>query len=233
LKHARRRAAPAAVFAIAIAAILGGCGTTTNDGTHITSGSSPWVVGSGKSITATRQLDAFHALSVDGPLDVTVSIGSTSSATIEADDNLIPLIGTQVADGKLTISLASGLQTTNPLKVRLTTANLDSLAQKGASTIDFEAVSASALSVDVDEASTLRAGGRATSLALTVGGASTADLRNVSTEVATVHLDSASTAYVKASSSVGGECISASTLLVSGGAMIDVRSDVSSTVKAE
>ncbi len=231
--HTTRRRAAAALVGAALATVLGGCGTVINNETDIMAGSSPWVVGSGGTTSVTRQLESFDSISVDGPLNVTVSTGSAGSATITADDNLIGLIATRVADGRLTIELTAGLKTTHRLDVEVTTAGLNEIAQRGTSTVDFEAVSATELTVDVGAASTLRAGGRAETLTLTVGGASTADLRNVSTDRATVHVDAASTSHVRVSGTVSGDCMSASTLLVSGGALIDVRSDVSSTVKAE
>lgn len=217
-----------------IAATLAACGTTTtiND-SHTRIGSAPYIEGSGKMTTDTRQLGEFHALLVDTAISATVTIGSATSVAVTADDNLVGLILTDVQDGKLSIRINASLETRNDLKVLVTTPGLDSVAATDGSTLDYQNASAAELTVAVDNGSTVRAGGRVSSLILSVGNGSTGDLRNLSSDRASASVDNGSTARVKASQAVGGSCHNGSTLLVGGGAQISVESDISSTVKAE
>jgi hypothetical protein len=216
-----------------IATTLAACGTTTINDSHARIGSAPYIEGSGKMTTDTRQLGQFHALLVDTAISATVTIGSATSVAVTADDNLVGLILTEVQDGKLSIRINASLETRNDLKVLVTTPVLDSVAATDGSTLDYENASAAELTVAVDNGSTVRAGGRVSSLILSVGNGSTGDLRNLSSDRASASVDNGSTARVKASQAVGGSCHNGSTLLVGGGAQISVESDISSTVKAE
>jgi hypothetical protein len=229
--------APRRILALALTAViastLAACGSVTINGFHTQVGSAPFVDGSGKTTTETRQLGSFHALSVDTAITATVSIGSSSSVAVTADDNLVGLIVTEVRDGKLSVRIDGSLRTRNDLKVLVTTPGLDSVAVENGSTLDFENASASGLTVAVNNGSTLRAGGRVTSLTLSVNNGSTGDLRNLSSERVSAGVDNGSTAHVKASQTVDGSCHNGSTILVGGGATLNVESDISSTVRAE
>ncbi len=59
------------------------------------------VEGSGKIQTQTRALSGFNGIVLDLPAKLELRIGSTESVTIEADDNLLPLIETVVEKGVL------------------------------------------------------------------------------------------------------------------------------------
>ena len=59
------------------------------------------VAGSGMVKTETRQLAEFQSISVGYPADITIRQGDSESVRIEADDNLLPQLGTDVRDGTL------------------------------------------------------------------------------------------------------------------------------------
>lgn len=59
--------------------------------------------GSGKVITQTREVSGFEAVHVEYPAQVVIKQGSTESLKIEAEDNLLPNLKTQVKDGTLEI----------------------------------------------------------------------------------------------------------------------------------
>lgn len=80
------------------ALLLAGCGI------YIEGPSGLSVVrGSGNVITETRNVSGFDKLSLSGLGDVSISQGQTESLTIEAEDNIIPEIKTEVRDGTLHI----------------------------------------------------------------------------------------------------------------------------------
>jgi hypothetical protein len=220
------------MLSAAIAAALAGCGTTLTI-SHHQIGSAPYIEGSGKTTTETRQLGEFHGLSIDTAITATVAIGSASSVAVTADDNLVGLILTDVQNGRLTIRIDASLETRNDLKVVVTTPGLDSVEATNGSTLDYENAAGTQLTVAVDNGSTLRAGGRVSSLTLSVNNGSTGDLRNLSSDRVNAGVDNGSTAHVNAAQTVSGSCHNGSTLLVGGGAKMNVESDISSTVKAE
>ena len=63
----------------------------------------PGEPGSGKVITQTREAFNFHAIEVNYPAKVFVKQGNTESVKIEAEDNLMPNLRTEVKNGALEI----------------------------------------------------------------------------------------------------------------------------------
>jgi len=61
------------------------------------------VRGSGNIATETRNVSAFDRVSVAGAGELTLVQGEEESLTIEADDNLLPLIESEVVNGRLSI----------------------------------------------------------------------------------------------------------------------------------
>ncbi len=61
------------------------------------------IKGSGNSKKVTREVGAFTGLLSQGPMDVIISYGKDSKVTIEADDNLLPYIETNVENNKLIV----------------------------------------------------------------------------------------------------------------------------------
>lgn len=59
------------------------------------------VAGSGVVKTETRQVAEFQSISVDYPADITIRQGDSESITIEAEDNLLPQLATEVRNGAL------------------------------------------------------------------------------------------------------------------------------------
>ncbi|MBC7652240.1 MAG: DUF2807 domain-containing protein [Deinococcales bacterium] len=63
------------------------------------------VTGSGNIIKDTRQLSEFTSMSVSGSIKVELKTGALASLIVEADDNIIPYIITNVSDKNLSIKL--------------------------------------------------------------------------------------------------------------------------------
>ena len=61
------------------------------------------IQGSGKLQKQTREVGSFHGVALNVPGNVELRIGNTDSVTIEADDNILPLIDTAVENGTLRI----------------------------------------------------------------------------------------------------------------------------------
>jgi hypothetical protein len=63
------------------------------------------IVGSGKLVSQHRSVPAFHAARLDGIGKVIVAQGTTEKVRVEADDNIIDFITTEVRDGVLRIGI--------------------------------------------------------------------------------------------------------------------------------
>ncbi|WEF35379.1 head GIN domain-containing protein [Pseudoduganella chitinolytica] len=155
------------------------------------------VQGSGKVVNETRQVGRFHGVELALAGNVEVRTGSDGPITIEADDNVLPLVETVVENGVLHIrATKKKLQLdTRRLKVVVPAREIDSLgvagsgsivADKlrgarlalelaGSGTIDATAIEVKAVSIDLAGSGNLRAAGNAETLEVSVAGSGNAD----------------------------------------------------------
>src|SRR5579871_4431809 len=101
-----------------VALSLSGCTVISNLSSGEDDGAQ--VTGSGKLKTDNRKLSGFHAVEVKGALDCDIKIGKASDVTVEADDNLLPLVKTDVKDGVLIIKTDGNFSTHQSIKVAFT-----------------------------------------------------------------------------------------------------------------
>jgi len=89
------------------------------------------IAGSGVVKTETRQISDFDSIVVEYPADITVRQGKSESITIEADDNLLPQLGTEVRNGTLYFESTERdwRERVNPTKPVLVTITVVELSQ--------------------------------------------------------------------------------------------------------
>jgi hypothetical protein len=66
--------------------------------------SGPTVVGSGIAQTESRQVGTFQNVRIDGSAKVNIKVGGETSLNVTADDNVLPLIATEVRGDTLVIT---------------------------------------------------------------------------------------------------------------------------------
>ncbi len=86
------------------------------------------VPGSGNVQTETRDTGAFEAVAFEYPADITIQQGEKDTVVIQAEDDLLQQLSTEVTSGKLTIkTLVTDWKTrvnpTNPVKITITMKN--------------------------------------------------------------------------------------------------------------
>src|SRR5437762_1130357 len=77
------------------------------------------IKGSGNTITEKRGLSGFKAVDVGGIFKVEITAQKDFAVEIETDDNLLPLIETEVEDGVLKIESDKRLSSHSPIRVRI------------------------------------------------------------------------------------------------------------------
>ena len=120
-----------------ITTLLSGCGVTI-------------VNGSGKLVTQSRPVANFTTFTLAGLGDVTITQGTTESLTIEAEDNVMPLLKSEVKLGNLILYLDQKdwkdvVRPTKPIKIALAVKNLSSIDLTGAGNIGAPAFKAATL----------------------------------------------------------------------------------------
>lgn len=120
-----RRIAPTAVTVTAVAVLVltvPGCSVVV-DG----------VRGSGEVETEDRVLDTFTSVVATGRGEVRITRGEVQSVTVTAEDNLLPLLETNVRGGVLTLRVEDGtvIRPTEPILFEITVAELGRVENSG------------------------------------------------------------------------------------------------------
>jgi hypothetical protein len=127
-----------------VLAVLAGCGVGL-------------VVGSGKTVTEERAISGVDGVALTFVGDLRIKQGDEEKLVITADDNVLPLITTEVNDGLLTIGSKStlGIPVINDLHYDLTVRNLNSLQLSGAGSAQMDELKTGDLAVGVSGAGNL------------------------------------------------------------------------------
>ncbi|MCA9673562.1 MAG: DUF2807 domain-containing protein [Kofleriaceae bacterium] len=168
------------------------------------------VQGSGTAATESRAVDDFTAIAVGGALALHVHVGPAPAVEVRGDDNIVPLIRTEVRDGTLHVESRRAYTARTPLVVDVATPAVTGLDASGAITASIEGVTGDAFRIagggatDLDVTAevahlvasiagsgSLRLAGRADDLRLDVSGAGDVHARGAAARTATVTISGA------------------------------------------
>ena len=88
--------------------------------------------GNGKVVKETRKVEAFDGIKIGGAFKVFISQGSTESLVVEADENLMSIIETEVRGGKLVVNTTENIRRSKKLDLYITVKTLESIDISGA-----------------------------------------------------------------------------------------------------
>lgn len=176
--------------------------------------------GSGNVVAETRDVSGFKAIEISYPAQVVVSQGSKESVEIEAEDNLLPNLKTQVRNDKLEIFYRrEGGKHVNPTETvkitivvkdlsdvdfssageliveKLETDTLD-VSLSGAGNVELEAIQVKGLQMDLSGAGSATASGIADDLDLSISGFGDFDGGDLHNKDARVSISGAGSATV-------------------------------------
>lgn len=191
------------------------------------------VQGSGNIITEQREVSEFSQVSVGGVFKAEITAGKDFSVTVEADDNLLPLIETGVRGDTLKISTDGRLRSAQPIVVRITAPNISGVKASGASDVNLSGVNNRTLSLELSGASKMTASGVTEQAAIEVSGASSLTAYDLAATFANVDTSGASRTRVNASSQLFADASGASTILYKGSPNVRRNSSGASTIRAE
>ncbi len=91
------------------------------------------VHGSGTARTESRALSAFSRVAPSGSFTVDIVAGDKPSAEVTADDNIVPLVITEVKGGVLAVHLKrnTSVRTKTPIVVKITVPSLEGVSASG------------------------------------------------------------------------------------------------------
>ncbi len=165
------------------------------------------VTGSGKIVSESRNVSGFTAVELAGSADVAVTVGKAESVTVEADDNIVPLIETRVSNGKLVISQKPGtnLLTTSGVHVTVTMKSLDALTLSGSGKMDVSGMSGPQLAVDLPGSGNLTVTGTADRVIITLMGSGNVVCSGLKAHSADVNLQGSGNVMVYADQSLNAK----------------------------
>ena len=185
------------------------------------------VTGSGVFETETRQVPEFEAISIEFPADVTVMQGESEALEIEADDNLLPQLSTEVRNGTLHLenterNWRDRVNPTEPILVTITVVDLNqvqfstagkmlieklqtdslSLSVSGAGDVTLTELDAGNFDINLSGAGNINANGVAESLELSISGLGNFNGNDLQSQTADVRISGAGSARVWAEESL-------------------------------
>jgi Putative auto-transporter adhesin, head GIN domain len=161
------------------------------------------VHGSGVKKTEKRNVPEFDSLSVDGAYEVAIQSGKSREVQIEGDDNLLPLVVTEVENGRLVVKNEGSFNSKTPLKLLITVPNIRDVSFSGASNVKLSDIKSEKLGIQIDGASTVSASGETKSLSVNVNGAGTVNTKDLTADAVDITSNGAGSIDVYAANTLG------------------------------
>lgn len=174
------------------------------------------VHGSGNVASDKRDITGFRAVDVGGVFQVEITAQKEFSVEVEADDNLLPLIKTEVDDGVLKIETERKLSPSNPIRIRISAPDIDNLDVSGVANVTLNDLKNTGLSVDSSGASKIKITGETAKLTVDVSGATKVDAEDLTAETASVEASGASHVSVNVTGRLRTDASGASKIVYTG-----------------
>jgi hypothetical protein len=182
------------ISSIFLAVVFSGAGCR-----HFTSHFDSGIKGSGLRKTEKRELQPFKTIDVSGVYETEITCQKPASFEIEADDNILPLIKTEVRDGTLFVSNDQRYSSARAVSLRISLPELMRVATRGAGTVNIAGFNGETLSLESTGAASVTAAGKAKSLDVSSTGAGDIEAANLTAEKVSVRVTGAASVAVFAS----------------------------------
>lgn len=215
----------------------------------------PSLRGSGKIITQKRTVSNFTGLSAATSIDVQVTVGNTFDVVVEADDNVMNYVETEVVAGTLKIKYApnTSLRNANVI-VHLTVPTLEKLSASSSASIVVDGVlksnqkievkatssadisatlDAPEVTADANSSASIKLKGRTKTFDAEASSSADINAEDLLSESTTAKANSSGTAYVHASVTLNGKASSSGTVKYKGGATVTKSESSSGSVEKE
>jgi hypothetical protein len=171
------------VVLIATVAMLTACSVTT---------------GSGKVVSESRTVSGFTKIDLSGAGDVIIEQNGTEALTIEAEDNLIPKLTSEVVNGTLRLGEKSNLtiHLTKPVTYRVSMKDVSGLMISGSGTVTAATITAPSLAVDLTGSGKITVGGTVDQQDLAISGSGEYQAKDLQTKIASVEISGSGNATV-------------------------------------
>lgn len=174
------------------------------------------VQGSGVMQTEKRSVAGFKSIKTGGAFQVEVVSQKDFDLEIEADDNLLPFIKTEVSGDTLRIYTEGKISTRSRINVKVAMPDLEGLDVSGASNVNVSNVKSEKVNLEASGASKITINGEVKDLDVDLSGASKIDAENLRAENVRVDASGASKATVFAANELTADASGASKITYTG-----------------
>jgi hypothetical protein len=157
------------------------------------------VRGSGNRKAEKRELTSFKSVEAAGAFEVNIVCQQSQSFEIEGDDNLLPIIKTDVNDGALRIHSDTQYNASKPITIRISLPNLEKFTSAGAGDIHISGLKNDRLVLSNTGAANIEAAGQTKFVDIGTSGAGNIDTSKLVAERAKVTVSGAANVDVYAS----------------------------------
>jgi hypothetical protein len=163
------------------------------------------VIGSGKVVSESRTVSGFSKVDLSGFGDLSIDVNGSEALTIEGDDNILPLIETEVRGDTLHIGFKDRalVQRVSRLRFALSAKQLEGLTVSGAGNITASNIDSPRMAVVTSGAGRISMSGKATDQTITLSGAGDFEGASLQGETVRVLTSGVGRAVVNASKTLG------------------------------
>jgi hypothetical protein len=133
------------------------------------------VRGSGTIVTEAREVEGFSEIRLEGSGDVMVDVGDRESLSIEADDNLLELIDTEVRGSRLVIDHEGSLSPSTDIVYRVEAIDFDGVAIAGSADVVAPDVDCDIFSVSIAGSGSMEVDGSCEGIEIDIAGSGDID----------------------------------------------------------
>jgi hypothetical protein len=157
------------------------------------------VAGSGTTRTEAREVPAFDAIEVSGALRLEVAHGPKQSLAITADDNLLPLLTSEVTGTTLVIEPRKSIRPSTEVRIAAVLARpLRSVTASGSVTGSITAIEGPELSIRISGSGELTLAGKVSRLSVDISGSGDIDSLGLAADDLELHITGSGEARVHA-----------------------------------
>jgi hypothetical protein len=137
------------------------------------------VKGSGNRQTQKREVAQFTSITTDGAFTIEVVCQKDVSLEIEGDDNVLPLVTTEVSSNVLRLGNSKSYSVNQPIVVKISVPNLEALSVNGAGKLDITKLDNEKFELDVNGAPSIIVSGTTKLVDIDTNGAAKIDTHNL------------------------------------------------------
>ena len=181
------------------------------------------VNGSGQTKSETRTVSGFTGIELSGIGEVTIEQGATESLTIEADDNVLPALTSEVNDSVLELGTKprTRVQTRNPIRYRVTVQDLERIDLSGSGTVTGTDLKLTTLEVSISGSGTMNLAGSADQQEVEVSGSGRYEAAQLPSRSVSIEISGSGKATVAATEQLRVDISGSGTVTYSGDPTID------------